>query len=81
MESDRTCHRIPRVCDRQRTAITKFKGDLPPVGLSQFTISPDEKTLFVVRADPVSANIESAYLSAIRETFERSARLQCECIE
>jgi hypothetical protein len=39
--------------------MAQFSGILPPVGLSQFSISPDEKTLFVVRADPVSANIES----------------------
>jgi Tol biopolymer transport system component/DNA-binding winged helix-turn-helix (wHTH) protein len=41
-------------------SIAQFSGNLPPVGLSQFSISPDEKILYVVRADPVSANIESA---------------------
>jgi Tol biopolymer transport system component/DNA-binding winged helix-turn-helix (wHTH) protein len=49
----------------KETAVTKFKGGLPPVGLSQFAISPDERTLFLVRADPVSAGIQSAYLTAI----------------
>jgi Tol biopolymer transport system component/DNA-binding winged helix-turn-helix (wHTH) protein len=43
----------------EEKSMAQFSGILPPVGLSQFSISPDEKTLFVVRADPVSANIES----------------------
>ena len=46
----------------RETAVAKFKGNPPPVGLSQFAISPDERTLFVVRADPVSADIQSAFL-------------------
>jgi Tol biopolymer transport system component/DNA-binding winged helix-turn-helix (wHTH) protein len=47
-------------------SIAQFSGNLPPVGLSQFSISPDEKTLFVVRADPVSANVESAHIDLQR---------------
>ena len=49
----------------RETTVTRFKGGLPPVGLSQFAISPDERTLFMVRADPVSADIQSAYLGTI----------------
>jgi hypothetical protein len=63
MESDGPAIAFHAFATGRETAITKFKGDLPPVGLSQFAISPDEKTIFVVRADPVSANIQSAYLS------------------
>jgi Tol biopolymer transport system component/DNA-binding winged helix-turn-helix (wHTH) protein len=48
----------------RESVVTRFKGSLPPVGLSQFSISPDERTLFVVRADPVSADIQSAYLTS-----------------
>jgi hypothetical protein len=48
----------------KETTVTDFNGDLPPVGLSGFFISPDERTLFVVRADPVAANIQAINLSA-----------------
>ena len=51
----------------RETTLTAFKGGLPPVGLSQFAISPDERTLFVVRADPVFAYIQSAYLAKIAD--------------
>lgn len=40
--------------------IAEFIGDLPPVGMSGFTVSPDERYLMVVRAEPVSANIQIA---------------------
>jgi Tol biopolymer transport system component/DNA-binding winged helix-turn-helix (wHTH) protein len=55
-------------------AVAKFKGSPPPVGLSQFAISPDERTLFVVRADPVSADIQSAYLLGKQPMDERVAQ-------
>jgi Tol biopolymer transport system component/DNA-binding winged helix-turn-helix (wHTH) protein len=46
----------------KETTLTEISGDLPPVGLSGFSISPDERTLFVVCADPVSANIQATNL-------------------
>ena len=63
MESDGPSIAFHDFATGKETSRTKFKGNLPPVGLSQFSISPDEKILFVVRADPVSANIQSAYLA------------------
>jgi hypothetical protein len=45
------------------TTLAGVSGDLPPVGLSGFSVSPDERTLFLVRADPVSANIQATNLS------------------
>ena len=58
----------------RETVVAKFEGHPPPVGLSQFSIAPDERTLFVVRADPVSADIQSAYLLGKRPMDERSAQ-------
>ena len=46
----------------KETPIADFNGDLPPVGLSGFFISPDERTLFAVRADPVPATIQAIEL-------------------
>ncbi len=40
--------------------IAEFIGVLPPVGMSEFSISPDERRLLVVRAEPVFANIQIA---------------------
>jgi Tol biopolymer transport system component/DNA-binding winged helix-turn-helix (wHTH) protein len=48
----------------KETMIADFNGELPPVGLSGFSISPDERTLFLVRADPISANIQATNLVA-----------------
>jgi hypothetical protein len=48
----------------KETTIADFNGELPPVGLSGFSISPDERTLFLVRADPISANIQATNLVA-----------------
>jgi Tol biopolymer transport system component/DNA-binding winged helix-turn-helix (wHTH) protein len=49
----------------KETTLAEVSGVLPPVGLSGFSISPDERTLFVVRADPVSANIQATSLAVI----------------
>jgi Tol biopolymer transport system component len=49
----------------EETTLAEVSGALPPVGLSGFSISPDERTLFVVRADPVSANIQATSLAVI----------------
>ncbi len=65
MNSDGPIIELHEFATGKETAVTKFNGNLPPVGLSQFSISPDEQTLFVVRADPVSANIQSADLAAV----------------
>ncbi len=65
MNSDGPIIELHEFATGKETAVTKFNGNLPPVGLSQFSISPDERTLFVVRADPVSANIQSADLAAV----------------
>jgi Tol biopolymer transport system component/DNA-binding winged helix-turn-helix (wHTH) protein len=47
----------------KETTLTEEGGGLPPVGLSGFSVSPDERTLFLVRADPVSTNIQATNLS------------------
>ena len=47
----------------QERPVSPFAGNLPPVGLSHFSASPDEKKLYVVRADPVFSNIESTNLN------------------
>jgi Tol biopolymer transport system component/DNA-binding winged helix-turn-helix (wHTH) protein len=47
----------------KETILAEVSGDLPPVGLSGFSVSPDERTLFLVRADPVSTNIQATNLS------------------
>lgn len=49
----------------KETTLTEIIGALPPVGLSGFSISPDERTLFVVRADRVSANIQATSLAVM----------------
>jgi hypothetical protein len=49
----------------EETTLAEVSGALPPVGLSGFSISLDERTLFVVRADPVSANIQATSLAVI----------------
>jgi Tol biopolymer transport system component len=46
----------------KEATIDAFKGGLPPVGSSGFFISPDEQTLFIVRDDSVSANIQATKL-------------------
>ena len=48
--------------DHEKT-VASFAGNLPPVGLSKLSISPDEKTIYVVRADPVSSDIKSTHLN------------------
>jgi Tol biopolymer transport system component/DNA-binding winged helix-turn-helix (wHTH) protein len=50
----------------KETTIAAFNGNLPPVGLSGFFVSPDERTLFVVRADRVQADIQAMNLSQPR---------------
>jgi DNA-binding winged helix-turn-helix (wHTH) protein/Tol biopolymer transport system component len=47
-----------RFADGKEWLITAFPGDLPPVGDSGFAISPDHKTLLIVRAEPVASNIQ-----------------------
>jgi hypothetical protein len=47
----------------KETILAEISGGLPPVGLSGFSVSPDEGTLFLVRADPVSTNIQATSLS------------------
>jgi Tol biopolymer transport system component/DNA-binding winged helix-turn-helix (wHTH) protein len=64
MDSDGPTIAFHEFATGRESVVTKFKGSLPPVGLSQFSISPDERTLFVVRVNPVSADIQSAYLTA-----------------
>jgi hypothetical protein len=49
----------------KETTLTEVSGALPPVGLSGFSISPVERTLFVVRAGPVSANIQATSLAVM----------------
>lgn len=39
--------------------IAEFPGDLPPVEMSAFAISPDGKRLWAVRADPMPSQIET----------------------
>jgi hypothetical protein len=56
----------------KETAVTKFNGSLPPVGMSQFSISPDERFLFVVRADPVFSNIQSVDLAPVEKHLSRA---------
>jgi Tol biopolymer transport system component/DNA-binding winged helix-turn-helix (wHTH) protein len=51
----------------EETTLAEVRGGLPPVGLSGFSVSPDERTLFLVRADPVSTNIQATNLSARRK--------------
>ena len=51
------------VTHKERT-IAGFDGNLPSVGLSGFSVSPDERSLLVVRAEPVFSNIQSVTLSA-----------------
>jgi hypothetical protein len=46
----------------RETVVAEFNGNLPPVGLSGFSLSPDERQLLVVLADPVSANIRATEL-------------------
>ncbi|MBB5066646.1 winged helix-turn-helix domain-containing protein [Granulicella mallensis] len=46
----------------KETVVAEFNGNLPPVGLSGFSLSPDERQLLVVLADPVSANIQATDL-------------------
>ena len=48
----------------KETTIAEVNWALPPVGLSGFSLSPDERTLFLIRADPVSANVQAASLTA-----------------
>ena len=43
--------------------IAEFAGTLPPVGASGFSISRDGRRLLAVRADPASANIQTAMLT------------------
>jgi hypothetical protein len=45
--------------------IAEFDGNLPSVGLSGFSVSPDERSLLVVRAEPVFSNIQSIVLDAV----------------
>lgn len=47
---------------RDRT-ISAFPGDLPPVGYSGFTLSPDGHTLLVVRGTPAGGGISAAKIS------------------
>jgi Tol biopolymer transport system component/DNA-binding winged helix-turn-helix (wHTH) protein len=47
----------------KETILAQVSGDLPPVGLSGFSVSPDERTLYLVRADQVSTNIQATNLS------------------
>jgi len=46
----------------KETVIAEFNGNLPPVGLSGFSLSPDERQLLVVLADPLSADIQATEL-------------------
>jgi Tol biopolymer transport system component len=48
----------------KETTVAEVNWGLPPVGLSGFALSPDERTLFLVRADPVSANIQATSLTS-----------------
>ena len=45
--------------------ISDFIGELPPVGMSEFSLSPDEHRLLVVRADPAFAQIQTTTLTPI----------------
>jgi Tol biopolymer transport system component/DNA-binding winged helix-turn-helix (wHTH) protein len=47
--------------------IGAFPGPLPIIATSGFSVSPDGRTLLVVRADPASANIHAAAISTPRE--------------
>jgi Tol biopolymer transport system component len=59
MESGHLLIKLHDLTTQNEITVAEFAGSLPPVGLSGFAISPDERTLFVVRGDPISANIQA----------------------
>ena len=52
--------------------IAAFPGPLPLIATSGFSVSPDGKTLLVVRTDPASANIQTATFSNSNEVVSPS---------
>ncbi len=59
MESGHLLIELHDFATRKEITVAGFRGILPPVGFSAFAISPDERTLFVVRGDPISTNIQA----------------------
>ncbi len=47
--------------------VCAFPGPLPMIATSGFSVSPDGKTLLVVRADPASADIRTASLTSSQQ--------------
>jgi Tol biopolymer transport system component len=53
--------------------IGAFPGPLPMIATSGFSVSPDGKTLLLVRSDPASANIQTVAISPPQEYAMASA--------
>jgi Tol biopolymer transport system component/DNA-binding winged helix-turn-helix (wHTH) protein len=55
--------------------IGAFPGPLPMIATSGFSVSPDGKTLLVVRSDPASANIQTVAITPPQEYTTASASI------